>query len=831
MGNKAKAWRRALEKKLIVLALLAPCWPPALATVAQVPLQFDLPSGPLSQALIEIAKRSGTIVSFNPGLVEGRVAAPVQGVFTPLQAFEQALKGNDLAIEITADGAVTLQQKRPAPAQAATTGTLASPVAREQPPVDTAPHYFASLQPVLVLASADGVSEMGLKPVTASTATRTDTPLSELPQAVSVVTREALDLQGVNATPTDALRYVTGVTAHVNDAGQGLAPSLMVRGMPALYSLSGMRTLRGGLAIDSAFLDRIEVLKGPSGVVGGVADFGGRGGVINLVRRSIDTQPHVEVKQGISSRDSGTLRLEFDAADELAARTYWRAVAYGSRSGRTDGGYDPQHAGGLLAALGYRGADFKATLTLQADQRRVAPAPSSRGGMPRGDGGFTALEDGQMPSVEASDGLSWRSRDVEVDLDWRLSPQWRMTWKGRVETVDSDMRHHRYWTLDDTEAGVDLVRRRSEARSAAMQWGVIGDISTGPMKHRVLLALDLDRWRLQRGDGFASWAVDPASYEPGVTPLPATPDSGDAQTLTGRTTRERKHATLLQDQIRLGSWIARLALQRSHSPEFYDNAELKGPRATNWDAGLLYQLTPTASVYAGAQHSVEVDGRAADFQLFDGTDAPLRKVRQAQAGTKFDLLERRLALTLEAFRLRQLNTLQSSSQLPGSGIFALPGRSTDGVEAELSGRALPALDLQLGLSFIRARETVPGPESEAPQAVELQATGVPARSMHVLARYRLPSTQPVRNSIGLAFRAYSASWAVPPNPTSSAPSQLRLPGGAQLDLSWTRSAEHWTLGVSIENVFDRQLYGTQSAPGYIPLQPGRSLGLTATFTD
>jgi outer membrane receptor protein involved in Fe transport len=172
-------------------------------------------------------------------------------------------------------------------------------------------------------------------------------------------------------------------------------PSLMVRGLPAQYSLSGMNTLRSGLSIDNAFVERIEVLKGPSGVIGGVADFGGRGGAVNLVRRSIETQPYVEFKQGLSSRDGGTLRTDLDAAGQLAPHSYWRAMAYGSRTGQTDGGYDPQFAGGLLGVLGYRGTDLKATLTLQTDNQRIAPSPTSRGVRRRADGTYTGVEKGQ----------------------------------------------------------------------------------------------------------------------------------------------------------------------------------------------------------------------------------------------------------------------------------------------------------------------------------------------------------------------------------------------------------------------------------------------------
>ena len=808
----------------VIAALCASFAPAGRAAMKQEPIPFNIPSGPLGNALIEIGKRSGTIVSFNPGLVEGQIAAPVQGEFTPMQAFMQVLSFSGLSIDVTPNGAVTVFPILARPAMKAVTAARSGPVANEMPPADETLRY--TLDPVLVVASAEARTD-GLRASTASAATRTDTPLSELPQSVSVMTRDALDMQGTNATTTDVLRYVTGITAHVNDAGQGLVPSLMVRGLPAQYSLSGMSTLRSGLSIDNAFVERIEVLKGPSGVIGGVADFGGRGGAVNLVRRSIETQPYVEVKQGLSSRDGGTLRTDLDAAGQLAPHTYWRAMAYGSRSGQTDGGYDPQFAGGLLGVLGYRGTDLKATLTLQTDNQRIAPAPASRGIVRRADRSFTGVERGQWGAVDAADGLRWRSSDIELDLSWQLSSQWRMTWKGREERLDSSMNRHNYGVVEEPPLGqVDLDRLQTDARGGGMQWGLIGDIATGPVKHKLLLALDLDRRRSERRDGHATWLVDPATFEPGATPLPATPDAGDPDALTSREKRERRRAVLLQDQIYLGNWIARLAAQTTHSSEYYDDFPLQGPKGTNWDAGLLYHVTPTASVYAGTQSSVEIDGRAVDFPLFDGTEAPLRKLRQTQAGTKLELLDRRLALTLEAFRLRQLNTLQSSANLPGTGFFTIPGRSSNGVEVELSGRATPSLDVNLGMSFIRARETVPGPESSAPQGIELPAAGVPARSMSLLTRYRLPGSGPERHSAGLAFRAYSSSWAIPPGQE-----QVRLPGGAQLDLSWLRAADSWSLGLSVENVFDRQLYGTQSIPGYMPLQPRRSLGVTASFMN
>jgi outer membrane receptor protein involved in Fe transport len=100
--------------------------------------------------------------------------------------------------------------------------------------------------------------------------------------------------------------------------------------------------------------------------------------------------------------------------------------------------------------------------------------------------------------------------------------------------------------------------------------------------------------------------------------------------------------------------------------------------------------------------------------------------------------------------------------------------------------------------------------------------------MYLLARYRLPGAEPARDSVGIAFRAYSSSWVLAPYPAMD-PGQLSLPGGAQFDLSWTRATDRWSLRLSVENLFDRQLYGPQSEPGSIPLEPRRSFCIATTF--
>ncbi len=779
------------------VALAQPC----AALPPDQRLEFDVAAGPLGPVLLEIAQAGGRMVSFSPELVERRQAPAVRGAYTLLEALRLATTPSGLAVNVTPAGALTL-------AEAPSAAPVPAPPAKASPDAAGAPREdSAAVLPRVVVVGSGGPPEVGLMAVRGSSATRTNTLLADLPQSVSVLTGEALDLQG-GPTSTDALRYVTGVASRIDlSGGQGIVPSLLIRGLPALYAMSGMGTIREALPMDNAFIERIEVPKGPSTIISGVSSFGGRGGVVNLVRKEAGGEPHRNAMINLDSRDSGTVRAEADLAGRAEQGPAWRLVAYGSASGRTDGGYDRAGGGGLLGSLNYRHQDLTTTLTLHADQRRITPAPTSRGGLLGPGGRISPVEDGQVDPLDAGDRLLAGSADAELGLEWQMHPQWRVMLKTRVEAVDDDLRQH-------IPQGPRLVRRISWW-SAALQGGLVGDVETGPVKHKLLLGVDVANWRMRLIDAVGAVGADAR---------------------LGRfDTADLKRELLLQDQVRYGNLRLRLAAQAARVPVYVTTPGAISPgagrRAVNWDLGALYRLSSSASVYAGSQYAIESDIiRAVGSAIFQGSGEPTR-TQQVQGGLKLDLMEDRLALTLEAYRTEQTNVL--SSPLFGSpgnsgDFFITPRRVVDGLEIDLAGRPWPALDVHLGFGYMRANDLLPTAPGVSGPDIYVPAGAIPARSMHILSRYALPERWMPNTRLGLAARARSSSFAISPSPLLPG-AQLVLPGGALLDLSLERLFGPWTLNAYVHNVFDRQIYETQSSPGYIPLEPRRSFGLTATY--
>ena len=130
---------------------------------------------------------------------------------------------------------------------------------------------------ILVSAALDGYAiDDG------STATKTPTPVIDVPQSISVVTRDQIEDQNIRQL-NDALRFVAGVTL---ETGEGHRDEVFIRGQESTadFYLNGLRD-------DAQYyrslynIERIEVLKGPNALIFGR---GGSGGAINRVSKIAD---------------------------------------------------------------------------------------------------------------------------------------------------------------------------------------------------------------------------------------------------------------------------------------------------------------------------------------------------------------------------------------------------------------------------------------------------------------------------------------------------------------------------------------------------------------
>ena len=187
-----------------------------------------------------------------------------------------------------------------------------------QEPVAASAAQFEEASP------ADGAAnETALGPVkgynarTSATATKTDTPILETPQAVSVISQDQIADQQAR-TVADALRYTPGIT--VDGFGTNVFfDSIKVRGFTAPQYLDGLRLPSDLVSfavprMENYGLERLEVLKGPSSGLYGQSE---PGGLINMVSKRPTDTPIFEALATTGSFN----RLEggFDAGGPIAS--------------------------------------------------------------------------------------------------------------------------------------------------------------------------------------------------------------------------------------------------------------------------------------------------------------------------------------------------------------------------------------------------------------------------------------------------------------------------------------------------------------------------------
>lgn len=151
-------------------------------------------------------------------------------------------------------------------------------------------------------ADLEQVVVTGLKDKNAAAGTKTDTPLIEIPQSISVISAEQIETRGA-LTVSDILLYTAGVRSEAFGLDSRV-DSYNVRGATPAQYLDGMRMIYGSYntaRVDPYALDRVEVLRGPSSVLYGQGTIGG---LVNLAskRPTFDTRNEVAASYGTHNR-------------------------------------------------------------------------------------------------------------------------------------------------------------------------------------------------------------------------------------------------------------------------------------------------------------------------------------------------------------------------------------------------------------------------------------------------------------------------------------------------------------------------------------------------
>lgn len=449
------------------------------AASAMAERKYDIPAGTLDAVLARFASESGALIAASPDSVAGRHSPGLRGSYNLAAAIDALLKGSGLRAERTAQGQYRLEVER-----AAESAVL--------------PGVTVSAQP-----EQDGASE-GTGRYTSSARLATATPLGltlkETPQSVSVFTRQRMDDQGLT-TIGQVMAQVPGITAGALGTERTMFAS---RGYTIdNYQLDGVNTtsLNTGLAAqasqsmaDMAIYDRVEVLRGASGLMSGAGD---PSGAINMVRK----KPTAEF-QGMLEAEGGSWRQKRGIADVSGPLNAARSVRGRVVAAWQDGdSFIDYYSNDKKVFYGVLDADLSETtrLTIGVEhQRRRTRGATAYLGFPLwySNGARTDLPR-SFNSASADNQFNSRSTSAFATLEQELGQGWRLkvsanrlhsTQREEVVYMETNYAFADAVSGDGLNLSADLRNHRVENDSVDVN--VRGPVSLFGRQHELVFGAD-----------------------------------------------------------------------------------------------------------------------------------------------------------------------------------------------------------------------------------------------------------------------------------------------------------------------------------------------------
>ncbi len=301
--TQALRLHRAFQTTLLGSSLsMALCLPLSAQVMAQE-VDVDIAAMPLSASLQAFGRQADQQVLFSPDDVQGLKGRAVKGHLTAQQALATLLAGTGLAYDIQGNS-VTIHRR----------GNDTSSL---------------QLDATTVQSNLDGSSEASRSYTVNSSSASTKLPMSlrETPQSVSVMTRQRLQDQQLT-TLSDVLKQAPGLSVQnidserVNIYSRGYSiDSYQFDGIPTTLIVQTSASPQS--LIDTSIYDRVEIVRGATGLMTGAGD---PSGSINLVRKRPTSTFQGSITAGAGSWD--TYRTEVDVSGPLTddARLRGRTV-------------------------------------------------------------------------------------------------------------------------------------------------------------------------------------------------------------------------------------------------------------------------------------------------------------------------------------------------------------------------------------------------------------------------------------------------------------------------------------------------------------------------
>ena len=637
-------------------------------------------------------------------------------------------------------------------------------------------------------------------------ATKTDTPLQDIPQAVSVVTKQRIDDQGMRSI-SDVLRAVPGASVA---SGEGHRDAIILRGQnsTADFFVDGIRDdvqyYRGLYN-----LDRVEVLKGPNAMIFGR---GGGGGVVNRVTKKAEGSRGAGGVFAVDSHGAwvGSVDIQAPLTADLSGRVNAVYETFDSFRDHVDG-----RRIGVNPTLGWSiGDDTRIDLSYEySNDRRITDRGiPSRNGRP-----FKGAHD-QFFGDPDINRLRFNAHVGDVALEHRFSDALTWTAKARVGTYDKSYRNA-LAAGPVTDAGtiaIEAYQARNKRDALFVQNDFVASLTTGPVAHTLLFGIDYSRQDsfADRQQGFFDAA---GTIQQINVPLASSDDlppiffrDSPARRATAVDSDARAVGLYVQDQARIGDHVEIIAGLRRDWFRLDTDDRISGAsvgrKDAEWSPRLGLVLKPMASLSLYASWSKSFLPQSGDqFSSLTPSTASLapETFRNREIGLKWAATPA-VDVTLAGYILDRTNTRATD---PVTRLTVLTGEErSKGIEATAEGRIMPSLSFAASAALQEARIT----RTTTAAVAGTHVANVPTFTGSLWGRYDLGE----RLGFGLGLYHQSKTFA-------SLSNAVTVPGFTRVDaaafIGLTRQLK---LQLNVENVADKKYIGlTHTDNNLTPANP------------
>jgi catecholate siderophore receptor len=646
-----------------------------------------------------------------------------------------------------------------------------------------------------------------------TSATKTPTPLLDLPQSVTVVTSELIKDQMMMSVG-DVMRYVPGVMVH---QGENNRDQVIIRGnsSSADFFVDGVRD-DVQYYRDLYNLERVETLKGPNAMIFGR---GGAGGVVNRVSREagFSASREVSLQGGMFGNKRLTAGFNEPVNDKVALRL--DGMFENSDSFRNAVGLE--RYGVTPTARISAGPNTKVTIRYEylKDTRTADRGITSFQGRPANVDPDTFYGNPDLSDVQAN--VNMASGLVEHRAG-------RVTFRNRTVAANYD-RFYQNFVPGAASANQSLValttyNNATNRTNVFNQTDVISVVSTGRMRHTLLAGAEFGRQLTDnfRNTGFfnntATSILVPFNNPTISTPVTFRQNATDADNhLTTNVA-----AAYAQDHIELSKHLQVLAGLRFdrfdltyHNNRTGDTLDrpdnLVSPRA-----GIVYKPMAPLSIYS----SYSVSYLPSSGDQFSSLTTITEQVKPEQfrnyeVGAKWDVV-RDLSVTTALYRLNRTNTRATDPNDP-TRIVQTGSQRTNGYELGANGRVTPLWSIAGGYTYQDGYVT----SATTAAAAGAQVAQVPHHMLSLWNNYQLHP----RVAAGLGILSRSDMFATIDN-------TVRLPGYTRVDAAgFVTLTPQLRVQLNVENLFNKDYFinadsNTNISPGY---PRAVRIGLTASF--